>query len=81
MPDSSDPLRGFARRTRDLVRRLARACTTISRRRIPRIAAQAVELRRLGYPNSLIAGCTGVTDKTVAKAIRWLLGQRSAGTV
>ena len=35
------------------------------------IAAQAVKLRRLGYPDNLIAACTGVTDKTVAKAIRW----------
>ena len=32
---------------------------------------QAVKLRRLGYPDNLIAACTGVTDKTVAKAIRW----------
>ena len=34
-------------------------------------AAQAAKLRGLGYPDSLIAACTGVTDKTVVKAIRW----------
>lgn len=35
------------------------------------IAAQAVKLRGLGYPDRLIAECIGVTSKTVAKAIRW----------
>ena len=42
------------------------------------IAEQAANLRRLGYPDCLIAECTGVTDKTVAKAIRWFK-RRSCG--
>ena len=41
------------------------------------IASQALELRGLGYPDTLIAACTGVTPKTVAKAIRWLENQSS----
>ena len=35
------------------------------------IAPQVVKLRGLGYPDTLIAACTGVTPRTVAKAIRW----------
>ena len=42
------------------------------------IAPQAAKLRRLGYPDNLIAACTGVTDKTVAKAIRWFENRSSA---
>ena len=41
------------------------------------IAAQAVRLRGLGYPDNLIAACTGVTDKTVVKAIRWFENRSS----
>ena len=41
------------------------------------IALQAVELRELGYPDTLIAECTGVTPKTVAKAIRWFQNRPS----
>ena len=36
-----------------------------------RIAAEASRLRQLGLPDSKIAAALGVTDKTVAKAIRW----------
>ena len=39
------------------------------------IAPQAVKLRGLGYPDSLIAECTDVTAKTVAKAIRWYMNR------
>ena len=39
------------------------------------IAPQAVKLRGLGYPDSLIAECTDVTPKTVAKAIRWYMNR------
>ena len=35
------------------------------------IALQVVKLRGLGYPDTLIGECTGVTAATVAKAIRW----------
>ena len=41
------------------------------------IALQAVHLRGLGYPDTLIAACMGVTPKTVAKAIRWFENQSS----
>ena len=37
-----------------------------------RIAPKAVHLRELGLRNAAIARRLGVTDKTVAKAIRWL---------
>ena len=43
-----------------------------------RIAPHAAWLRDLGYPDSLIAQCIGVTDKTVAKALRWFVGRSSA---
>ena len=36
-----------------------------------RVAAQAERLRQLGLSFSRIAKSLGVTDKTVAKAIRW----------
>ena len=39
------------------------------------IARQAVKLRGLGYPDTLIAACTGVTPRTVAKAIRWYINR------
>ena len=39
------------------------------------IAAQAVKLRGLGYPDSLIAECTDVMAKTVAKAVRWYMNR------
>jgi hypothetical protein len=35
------------------------------------IAARAKQLNRLGLSNVQIASALGVTDKTVAKAIRW----------
>ena len=41
------------------------------------IAPQAVKLRGLGYPDNLIAECTDVTAKTVAKAIRWFMNGSS----
>ena len=50
-----------------------------ARPRYQLIAERAVWLRGLGYPDSLIALCIGVTDKTVAKAIRWFNGRSSAG--
>ena len=37
-----------------------------------RIAPKALHLRELGLHNATIARRLGVTDKTVAKAIRWL---------
>ena len=37
-----------------------------------RIAQKAAHLHRLGLSMSRIATALGVTDKTVAKAIRWL---------
>ena len=49
-----------------------------------RIAPRAAWLRDLGYPatltatDNLIAQCVGVTDKTVAKALRWFAGRSSA---
>jgi hypothetical protein len=36
------------------------------------IASKALQLRELGLPHRVIAARLGVTDKTVAKAIRWL---------
>ncbi|MEO6025904.1 MAG: site-specific integrase [Candidatus Binatia bacterium] len=36
------------------------------------LAERAQQLRRLGMPNSSIARSLGVTDKTVAKSIRWI---------
>ena len=42
-----------------------------------RIAPRAAWLRDLGYPDTLIAQCIGVTDKTVAKALRWFAGRSS----
>ena len=41
------------------------------------IAAEAVKLRGLGYPDRLIAECIGVTSKTVTKAIRWFENRSS----
>ena len=41
------------------------------------IAAQAVKLRGLGSPDILIVACTGVTDKTLVKAIRWFENRSS----
>ena len=38
------------------------------------IAPKAVQLQQLGMSKSAIAKRLGVTDKTVAKAIGWLLG-------
>ena len=49
-----------------------------ARPRYQQIAERAVWLRGLGYPDSLIASCIGVTDKTVAKAIRWFMSRSSA---
>jgi predicted transcriptional regulator len=37
------------------------------------IAAKAFQLQQLGMSDSAIARRLGVTDKTVAKAIAWLL--------
>lgn len=39
-----------------------------------RIAAKGLHLRELGLKDRAIARHLGVTDKTVTKAIRWLLG-------
>jgi hypothetical protein len=39
-----------------------------------RIAETAMHLRELGLSDRVIAARLGVTDKTVAKAIRWLRG-------
>jgi hypothetical protein len=36
-----------------------------------RIAREAVRLRRLGLTNTGAGRALGVTDKTIAKAIRW----------
>jgi hypothetical protein len=36
------------------------------------IASKALQLRELGLADRVIAARLGVTDKTVAKAIRWL---------
>jgi DNA-binding NarL/FixJ family response regulator len=36
------------------------------------IASKALQLRELGLSDRVIAARLGVTDKTVAKAIRWL---------
>ncbi|MEB2344900.1 MAG: hypothetical protein OZ948_09175 [Deltaproteobacteria bacterium] len=36
------------------------------------IASKALQLRELGLTDPVIAARLGVTDKTVAKAIRWL---------
>jgi hypothetical protein len=36
------------------------------------VAKKALHLRELGLSDRTIAGRLGVTDKTVAKAIRWL---------
>ena len=36
------------------------------------IAAKALQLRELGLSDRVIAKRLGVTDKTVAKGIRWL---------
>jgi hypothetical protein len=36
-----------------------------------RIARKALQLRQLGFNDSAIARRLGVTDKTVAKGIRW----------
>ena len=41
------------------------------------IAPQAVKLRGLGYPDTLVAACTGVTPRTGAKAIRWFMNRSS----
>ena len=38
------------------------------------IAPKALQLQQLGMSKSAIANRLGVTDKTVAKAIGWLLG-------
>lgn len=37
-----------------------------------RIARKALQLRELGLRDRVIAARLGVTDKTVAKGIRWL---------
>jgi hypothetical protein len=37
-----------------------------------RIAPEALRLQQLGLSDRLIAARLGVTDKTVAKGIRWL---------
>jgi len=37
-----------------------------------RIAWKALQLRELGLSDRVISARLGVTDKTVAKAIRWL---------
>jgi hypothetical protein len=39
-----------------------------------RIAAKAQHLRVLGISDRVIASRLGVSDKTIAKAIRWLRG-------
>lgn len=39
--------------------------------RYQQIGERAAALRRFGLPDSSIARALGVTDKTVAKAIRW----------
>ncbi len=39
-----------------------------------RIAARARQLSRLGLSNVQIARALGVTDKTVAQAVKWELG-------
>jgi hypothetical protein len=36
------------------------------------IVSKALQLRELGLADRVIAGLLNVTDKTVAKAIRWL---------
>jgi hypothetical protein len=36
------------------------------------IASKALQLRELGLADRVIAARLGVTDKTIAKAIRWL---------
>lgn len=37
-----------------------------------RVARKALHLRELGMSDRAIAGCLGVTDKTIAKAIAWI---------
>ena len=64
-----DSIRTRARVGREFVLRRVEA-TPMYRR----IAPHAAWLRDLGYPDSLIAQCIGVTDKTVAKALRWFAG-------
>jgi len=41
------------------------------------IAPKALQLRELGLSDRVIAARLGVTDKTVAKAVRWLRGSAS----
>ncbi|HEX7069496.1 MAG TPA: hypothetical protein VF190_01770 [Rhodothermales bacterium] len=43
-----------------------------------RVAANALQLRKLGPSDRLIAGRLGVTDKMVAKGIGWLTQVSSA---
>lgn len=42
-----------------------------------RIARKALRLRELGLTDRVIAVGLGATDKTVAKAVRWLRGSGS----
>jgi hypothetical protein len=46
--------------------------------RYQEIALKARHLRELGLSDRAVAKRLGVTDKTVAKAIRWLLGTETA---
>lgn len=39
-----------------------------------RIARKALQLRELGLSDRVIAARLGITDKTIAKAIRWFRG-------
>ena len=76
--------RAYRPRTRnDSIRTVARTLVSADLLEVadpPRyqaIAPQALKLRGLGYPDTLIAACTGVTSKTVAKAIRWFENRSS----
>ena len=79
-PDSGSTVRGWWTRN-DSIRTLALTPIVADLREVaepPRyqaIAPQAVKLRGLGYPDSLIGECTDVTAKTVAKAIRWYMNR------